>query len=236
MIEKKDPRYNLEKNRATIFGIGLLVAGSFTLAAFTYTSPLEVEEAKIASGQSDVMYSVYQEDAPKPELKTEEVFEEKVELSEPTTEVLSEISEKSKEKKNTATAVSSEVTSGQHDFKKGMENLVFERRKVEAEIVPYPDLEPQYKGGTKEMVRFIQKTQMYPDDAVQAGDQGTAYVKFVIEKDGSISNISVEGKVAPSLKKEAKRIVRNFPNWTPGEVAGKRVRSSVHLPITFVLE
>lgn len=236
MIEKKDPRYNLEKNRATIFGIGLLAAGSFTLTAFTYTSPLEIEEAKIASGQSDVIYSVHQEDAPKPEQKLEEVFEEKVELSEPTTEILSEISETSEEKKNTSTTVSSEVTAGQHDFKKGMENMVFERRKVEAEIVPYPDIEPQYNGGTKEMVRFIQKTQVYPDDAIAAGEEGTAYVKFVIEKDGSISNITVEGKVAPSLKKEAKRIVRNFPNWVPGEAGGKRVRSSVHLPITFVLE
>lgn len=234
MIEKKDPRVNLERYRATIFGIGLLAAGSFTLAAFTYTSPLEVEQAKIASFQTDVAYEV-QQVPPKEEPKiVEETHIEEVE--EFTTEVLPEASEISKSKENTDQQSKTRVSSGKQDRKFSDIRVKVRKKKVSSAPVEFPDVEAAYVGGYKELATFVQNTQVYPDIAIHKGDQGTAYVRFIVEKDGSVSNVNATGNVSRALKKEAERVVKKSPKWIPGEVGGKRVRCIVRLPITFVLD
>ncbi len=235
MIEKKDPRVNLEKNRATVFGIGLLAAGSFTLAAFTYTSPLEVEEAKIASVQSDVFYEVQQVDAP--EIEPEITEDPEVEIVEEfTADALSEVTEESKAKDNSNEMSKSQVSSGtQKRIVKDIRVKV-RRKKVGSAPVKFPDVEPEFIGGFVAFKKFILDTQVYPDDAIGIGDQGTAYVQFVVEKNGSVSQVKASGKVGRSLKKEAERVVKKSPKWKPGEVGGKPVRSYVQIPITFVLD
>ncbi|MCR9173844.1 MAG: TonB family protein [bacterium] len=235
MIEKKNSRADLEKNRVTIFGIGLLAAGSFTLAAFTYTSPLEVEEAKIASAQSEVRYEFQQEDTPKDE--PEEVLDEVVE-DEPMlqTEALEELSEDILKKKNDSQVQKATSTSGNQERMKGPENVRFGFRKVEPAIVKYPDKEASYIGGTAAMMKFIQTNVEYPEYSKAIGEEGQVYVEFVVERDGSISNVTaISKKAGRDLKREAERLVESFPKWKPGELGGKRVRSYVRLPITFVL-
>jgi protein TonB len=66
--------------------------------------------------------------------------------------------------------------------------------------------------------------------------QGKVYLTFVIEKDGSVSNVAVERGIYKSVDREAERIVRTFPNWKPAEMATGKVRSRVRVPINFVLE
>jgi len=237
MIAKKDPRLNLEKHRATVFGIGLLAAGSFTLAAFTYSSPLKVEEDKLAASNSEVVYTVQEEEQP------EDIVKETVETPEQpeqsTTTVLTEVTEEFEESKNSNEMDDANVTS---DDKKGMidgpgDFIVIERKKVKPKPVEFPDREAEYVGGVKEMKKFIFDTQQYPDDAIRRGEFGTAYVRFIVETDGSITGVRASGEnLNRSLKREAERIVRSFPNWIPGEVRGKRVRCVVNLPIAFVLE
>lgn len=237
MIEKKDSRADLEKNRVTIFGIGLLAAGSFTLAAFTYTSPLEVEEAKIAAEQSVVNYSI-QEQEELPEEDLEEVFEEVAE-DDPVlqTEALQEVTEDISAKQNENQSQDASSKSGNQARVKGPEKRRRNIRKPAADIVKYPDREAEYVGGSVEMIQFIQTNIEYPEMARIADEQGKVYVRFVVERDGSVSNVKAISKEASkSLKKEAERIVRSFPNWIPGELKGKRVRSYVRLPITFVLD
>jgi protein TonB len=236
MIEKKDSRVNLEKNRMTIFGIGLLAAGSFTLAAFTYTSPLEVEQAKIASAQTVVSYEIQQEDAPdeKPEEVVEEVLQDEPVLQ---TEALEELSENMESKENSKESNDASATSGNQKRIKGPEKVSFGIRKVEPAIIEHPDVEASYVGGTGAMMKFIQTQVEYPDYCQAIGEGGKVYVQFVVERDGSVSNVKAMGKeLCPDLKTEAERIVKSFPNWIPGELKGKYVRTYVRLPITFVLD
>ncbi len=235
MIEKKNSSANLEKNKVTIFGIGLLAAGSFTLAAFTYTSPLEVEEAKIASAQSVVNYSIQQEDAPEePEELLEEVTEDQPTLQ---TEALEELGEDIKEAKNSNKSQESTSKSGNQKRMKGPERHRFKIRKVDSDPVEWTDVDAKFVGGEVEMIKFIQSNIDYPDDALHGGEQGKVYVRFVVERDGSISNVkAISEDAGRSIKREAERIVRSFPKWIPGELEGKRVRSYVRLPITFVLD
>ncbi|MDB2657409.1 TonB family protein [Crocinitomicaceae bacterium] len=235
MIEKKDSRANLEKNRVTIFGIGLLAAGSFTLAAFTYTSPMEVEEAKIASAQSEVRYEIQQEDAP--EEKPEEILEE-VAQDEPMfqTEALEELSEDIKTKQNEKQAQEATANSGNQKRLKGPSHRFTIREKL-PDAVEYTDVEAKYVGGTTEMIKYVQTNVEYPEYARSIGEQGKIYVRFIVERDGTISSVkAVNEKMDRSLRREAERIVRSFPKWIPGELNGKRVRSYVRLPITFVLD
>jgi protein TonB len=234
MMEKKDARLNLEKHRATVFGIGLLAAGSFTLAAFTYTSPVEVEEAKIAAAHSTVVYEVAQEE-PLPEEQPKTV-QESLE-KESTTTVLDKISDELTKTENSDKAQKSNVNVENKGLKKGpVDRIQINVRKVESAAVMFPDKEAEFTGGVIEMKRFIGVTQRYPEDAIRSGEEGTAYVKFIVETDGRITGVKAEGDVDRSLKREAERIVRKFPKWIPGEVGGRRVRCIVQLPITFVLE
>ena len=92
---------------------------------------------------------------------------------------------------------------------------------------------PSFPGG--DPVRWINKNVKYPVIAQENGIQGKVFVQFVIEKDGSITNVKVLRGVDASLDKEAVRVVQSMPKWKPGKQRGKPVRVSYNVPINFRL-
>lgn len=105
-----------------------------------------------------------------------------------------------------------------------------------AEVIDFPDVEAEFPGGPEAMKKFIQENVRYPEKARRKGDQGRIYLSFIVEPDGSISNIEVmRGGLTRELNKEAKRLVRTMPKWKPGEVNGVPVRARCRLPLTFTL-
>ncbi|MBR5037663.1 MAG: energy transducer TonB [Prevotella sp.] len=94
---------------------------------------------------------------------------------------------------------------------------------------------PQYPGGMQAMLSFLQENVTYPKDAQEKKISGRVLVTFVVEKDGSISNVETVKSVFPSLDEEAVRIVKAMPNWKPGKQNGKVVRVKYTLPISFSL-
>ena len=98
------------------------------------------------------------------------------------------------------------------------------------------EVEPQFIGGEEIMVRFLMLYLFYPKDAIIMGDKGIVYVQYVINKDGSISNIVVRKGVSNTLDKEAVRVVSLMPNWMPGIQNGKYVRVRFTIPIQFNLD
>ena len=95
---------------------------------------------------------------------------------------------------------------------------------------------PQYPGGMQAMLSFLQENITYPKDAQEKKISGRVLVTFVVEKDGSISNVETVKSVFPSLDEEAVRIVKSMPNWKPGKQNGKVVRVKYTLPISFSLK
>lgn len=84
---------------------------------------------------------------------------------------------------------------------------------------------------------WIASNLKYPVVAEENGVQGNVVVSFVVEIDGSLSNIHIEKSVDPSLDKEAMRLVRNMPKWTPGyDKNGKPVRVKYSIPVNFRLQ
>jgi len=95
---------------------------------------------------------------------------------------------------------------------------------------------PEFPGGEKTMISYISKNISYPKDARKEGKQGSVYLSFIVEKDGSISNVEILRGVFPSIDKEATRVIENMPKWTPGMNKGQAVRVAYRLPIKFALQ
>lgn len=92
---------------------------------------------------------------------------------------------------------------------------------------------PEYPGGMQAMIEFLQANMKYPEDAAKQKVEGRVMVQFVVETDGSISDVHVAKQVFPSLDAEAIRVVQAMPKWTPGKEKGKVVRVKYNLPIVF---
>ena len=95
---------------------------------------------------------------------------------------------------------------------------------------------PEYPGGMPAMFEFLMKNLQYPKDAEKQKVEGRVMVMFVVETDGSISDVKVAKKTFPSLDAEAVRVVQSMPKWTPGRDKGKVVRVQYTLPVSFRLK
>ena len=95
---------------------------------------------------------------------------------------------------------------------------------------------PEFPGGEAELIHFISKNINYPQEAKEKGIQGRVFIGFVIEKDGSVSNVRNLRGVDSELDAEAIRVVKSMPKWKPGKHNGEFVRVSYQIPILFKLE
>ena len=106
------------------------------------------------------------------------------------------------------------------------------------EFIPfiYAEKKPEFKGGEKEMFKFIYNECKMPKIAIENGIQGTVYIEFSISKTGKVINCKILRSIDPLLDKEALRVVRLMPDWNPGIQAGKTVSVSNYvLPFKFTL-
>ncbi len=92
---------------------------------------------------------------------------------------------------------------------------------------------PEFPGGESAMKKFIREHVQYPEQAKDNGVKGSVYVKFIVEKDGSLSNIQVIKGLGSGCDKEAKRVVKEMPEWEPGQQRGRAVRVFVRIPVHF---
>jgi TonB family protein len=95
---------------------------------------------------------------------------------------------------------------------------------------------PMFPGGEQALYMFIGKNLTYPEAARKAAIQGTVAVKFVIEKDGSVSNIQIVRDIGSGCGEAAINMIKAMPKWTPGEYQGQVVRTAFMLPVRFKLE
>lgn len=94
---------------------------------------------------------------------------------------------------------------------------------------------PSFPGGISGLRTYLNQNIRYPAEAQETCAQGRVVVSFVVEKDGHISDVTVVRSVEPSLDKEAIRVVRNMPRWTPGKQGGEPVRVRYNVPVSFRL-
>ena len=95
---------------------------------------------------------------------------------------------------------------------------------------------PSFPGGNVALMSYLNGNTKYPVVAQENGVQGKVIISFVVERDGSISDVKVARSVDPSLDREAQRVVKSMPRWTPGKQNGQTVRVKYTVPVVFRLQ
>ena len=95
---------------------------------------------------------------------------------------------------------------------------------------------PMFPGGQKALMEYLADNVRYPKEMEETCVQGRVIIKFVVEKDGSITDSKVVKSVHPALDEEALRVVKSMPKWIPGSQNGERVRVKYLIPVTFRLQ
>lgn len=111
-----------------------------------------------------------------------------------------------------------------------------EKPKPEEPIYRIVEQMPEFPGGVREMYRFLGENLKYPADAQRANVQGKIFVRFVVEKDGSIGEKNVLESLGYGCDEELLRVISLMPKWESGRQNGKKVRTYYTLPCSFTLE
>ena len=143
---------------------------------------------------------------------------------------------------NTKTAIGALDVKGNDDAN----GEVLKLKEAVAQPEPKPEVEnkvfdvveqmPSFPGGNSALMEYLQQNVKYPVVAQENGVQGRVVVSFVVEKDGSITDVKVVRSVDPSLDKEAARVVKSMPRWIPGKQNGSAVRVKYNVPVSFRLQ
>lgn len=220
MEAKKNKNVYLENKRLSFLSVGLLFIGSLILASFTYTKKIQREiERPISDNITQIDY-----------LQIEEVKETPPEI-EQTVKYTPPVVDEIKPIDNTNDTITSTVIITPPDIT--IDTVTID---VIEEVIEFPDIEATFPGGVLEMKKWVAENITYPEISIELNEQGRVYVSFVVERDGRITNIKIERGVSKDLDDEAKRVIRNMPNWKPGESKGKRVRTKCSLPINFEIK
>ena len=117
------------------------------------------------------------------------------------------------------------------------EVIILDTQKVDTNFI-YDVVEemPTFPGGQQKLLEYISENLKYPKELAEICVEGRIICSFIVERDGSLSNIKVERKVDPFLDREALRLVKSMPRWKPGKQQGVPVRVRYLLPIKFRLQ
>lgn len=228
MIEKKSDKANLEKRKKTFVLVGLAI-----VLGLTYVS-LELfasrDKAAVAVMEEDEFIEVMDEDV----IATDQTPPPPPPPVAQQTEIVLNIVDDAI-KVNTDFNFSIEI-----DENEAIEEYVpieiVEEVVDEAPPVRIAEHMPEYIGGMEAMYAFLRENLTYPEAARNNNIQGTVVLEFVVERDGSVSNVKPLISLFPACDEEAIRVVKKMPKWKPGEQMGKTVRCYFNLPIRFTLQ
>ncbi|KGN83136.1 hypothetical protein HW49_00480 [Porphyromonadaceae bacterium COT-184 OH4590] len=108
--------------------------------------------------------------------------------------------------------------------------------KEDRQVYTWVQVKPSFPGGEDARLKWLQDNLVYPSQAAEANIQGLVQVGFVVEKDGSITDVKIVKGVHSLLDREAIRLVKSMPRWIPGKQNGNTVRAYFTQPIRFILK
>ncbi len=225
MEAKKTPKADLENKRTFFVQIGLIVALAAMLVAFEWKT-YDVQQVDLGERQVETieeeMVEITQQNKPPPppappaQTTLIHIVTDDVEVEDDLI-IDAEADELTVIETYTPPAV------------------VEEEEVAEAEIFTVVEESPSYPGGDEARIRFLQQNIQYPQMARESGIQGTVYVTFVVEKNGSVTDVRVLRGIGGGCDEEAVRVIKAMPKWNPGKQRGKPVRVQFNMPIKFTL-
>jgi periplasmic protein TonB len=130
-----------------------------------------------------------------------------------------------------------EMTEEQVIEQRIFEDMEFEEEEeVVDEIFTIVENQPEPYGGMRAFYEYIAKNLTYPASARRNNIEGRVYIEFVVEKDGSLTDVKILKGIGGGCDEEAVRIIKNAPKWIPGKQRGRPVRVKMVLPVLFKLE
>lgn len=230
---KKSPHADLRKTIPLSLAMGLVLALGIFYTALEWTSTKddsadEMTSLNIADMEDALIINEQQEEQPEPE---PEAPQEVVEVALP--EEFKVVDDNKEVAKISIVSVDQDRELPPPPVIVQPVQTVEEPEDQIFEIVENPAVPPT--GDIPSLLKWIANHIEYPQSALDNNIQGKVVLRFVVEKDGSIGDVVVARKVDPALDKEAVRVLKSMPKWTPGKQRGKAVRSYFTLPIAFVL-
>lgn len=227
---KKSPQADLERSKGLSLLLGLVVALSVVFVALEYRS--KVQKAELSSQYDaamvdDALLIADQQEEPEPEQPQPE---QQVEAQLPDD---FKVVEDNKEVAKIAFVSADEKKELPPPAPVGPVVVEEEEADHVFEVVEEPT---EFPGGSAAMMKWLKDNIVYPDIAQENNIQGRVYVSFVIERDGSPTNVQVARGVDPALDREAVRVVGRMPKWKPGKQRGKPVRQKFTIPVLFRLQ
>lgn len=225
---KKSPKADLESKKLTFTLIGLVVTLFVIWRVFEYKSydkqTLDGLQVSVEVMEEEMVEITKQEQPkvqppqPKPQVTQIQVVEDDVEVED-------EID------------INAEVDQDEIIEEYEYEAPEIEEEEiVEAEVFIVVEEMPEFPGGAAKMMEYIQSNLKYPMMARESDIQGRVFVNFVVEPDGSISNVNVMRGIGGGCDEEAVRVINSMPKWKPGKQRGSAVRVSFTVPIIFKLQ
>ncbi|MEP5611453.1 MAG: energy transducer TonB [Cyclobacteriaceae bacterium] len=212
-----------DKHQTLYMAIGLCVSLLFVNAAFmwkTQDTQRILEFSRVDSDLNELIdIPLSKQPPPPPPKKTVDLFV----IKEVEEEVIEEI------EVNLDVEINEQTT---------IEDIVYEAPSQEEdadELFTVVEKFPAPAGGMKAFNEYLSKNIKYPKSAMRLGISGRVFLKFVVERDGSLTDIRVVKGVGGGCDKEAIRVLSSAPAWEPGKQRGRPVRVSMILPITFVM-
>ena len=230
---KKSPNADLRRTIPLSLAMGLVLALGILYTALEWTSTKddsadEMTSLNIADMEDALIINEQQEEQPEPE---PEAPQEVVEVALP--EEFKVVDDNKEVAKISIVSVDQDRELPPPPVIVQPVQTVEEPEDQIFEIVENPAVPPT--GDIPSLLKWIANHIEYPQSALDNNIQGKVVLRFVVEKDGSIGDVVVARKVDPALDKEAVRVLKSMPKWTPGKQRGKAVRSYFTLPIAFVL-
>mgnify|MGYP003390988767 FL=1 len=228
MEVKKTPKASLENKRALFIEIGLIVALAVVYIAFNWTSKdvqVSTLEAENQVVQEEEIIPITQETPPPPpEAPKIPVLSDQIDIVDDEIEVDNDF---------LSLEDSDDMGVEIMDYVENVQEEV-----VEEEAIPFQLVEekPSFMGGdANQFSAWVNKRLVYPEIAKENGVQGRVTLQFTVEKDGSVTKVKVLRGVAPSLDKEAVRVVSMSPKWKPGKQRDRAVPVTYTFPVYFQL-
>ena len=230
MEAKKSEKANLENKKGLFLEIGLVVALAIVLFAFEFKTYDKQEEAAVlteAVTEVEEMVIQTQQDEPEPPKEEIELSTTEFEIVENDVTIEHEFDVNALN-----TDVNGDIFIPAPEIKKE-EEVVDEG---ETTIFTVVEQQASFPGGLSELSKYLAQNIKYPQQARETGTQGRVYLTFVVEKDGSITDIKILRDIGSGCGEEAIRVVKGMPKWTPAKQRGKVVRQQFNLPVNFTLQ
>lgn len=224
MEQKKSDKANLETKRTVFMEIGFIIALALVFVAFEYKSYDKVEYSnmeRVVDDTPEEIIPITEQKVkppppkPPPQVTIINVVEDDVEVEDD---------------------IEIDIEFDEDEAMEEFEFVVEDEEIEEEHIFLVVENMPEFPGGEAAMYKFIGKNIEYPRMAKESGISGRVFITFVVERDGSVSDVQILRGIGGGCDEEAVRVIRKMPRWSPGKQRGKPVRVQYRMPIKFTLQ